>query len=297
MPVMRDNDVLQRFLFDGTDIRGEITSLSSSYRAMTAIQNYPQSIRRLFGEFLAAASLIGASLKYPGIISVQATGNGPVSMIIAECNQKQQLRGIVRGDFNQVPRNHINNDIGLSTLLGKGTIAITIEPEKGERYQGVVSMELDNLSDCLEFYFEQSAQLSTKIKLASSSTRASGILIQQLPKDKSKNRSEADWQHFSTLVDTLKPEEQTNLSHNEQLYRLFHEDEVRLFECQSVSFACNCSLKRTEQAMISIGLEELLKTCKEHGLIEITCQFCDKEYIFSKDQVVEIFKPDAKVLH
>lgn len=294
---MKDNDSLQRFLFDGTDIRGEITSLSSSYKDMTVIQKYPPQIRDLFGEFLAAASLIGASLKYPGLISVQATGDGPVSMIMTECNQKQQLRGIVRGNFEEQTLDHDLDIIGLSSLLGTGTLAVTIEPEKGERYQGIVPLELDTLSRCLEFYFEQSAQLPTKIKLASSSSRASGILIQQMPQTKASGQNQVDWQHFSALLETLKPEEQTTLSHNEQLFRLFHQDDIRLFESQSISFFCSCSLKRIERALVSIGLEELLLTCKEQGLIKITCQFCDKEYQFSKDQIIQIFEPSASMLH
>ena len=292
---MKNNDTLQRFLFDGTDIRGEITSLSASYQDMTATKNYPPPIKNLFGEFLAAASLIGASLKYPGLISVQAKGDGPVSMIMAECNQKQQLRGIVRGNFEEeMPEHEITS---LSNLLGAGTLAITIEPEQGERYQGIVPMEFDNLSRCLEFYFEQSAQLPTKIKLASSSSRASGILIQQMPESSVSGQNQDDWQHFSSLLETLKPEEQTTLSHNEQLYRLFHQDDVRLFECQNISFFCSCSLKRIESALISIGLEELLLTCKEQGSIKITCQFCDKEYQFTKDQIIHIFEPSITVLH
>lgn len=294
---MKDNDTLQRFLFDGTDIRGEITSLRSSYQEMTVIQNYPPKIRDLFGEFLAAASLIGASLKYPGLISVQATGDGPVSMIMAECNQKQQLRGIVRGNFEEQTLDHDLDITGLLSFLGTGTLAITIEPEKGERYQGVVPLESDTLSRCLEFYFEQSVQLPTKIKLASSSSRASGILIQQMPETNATSQNQGDWQHFSSLLSTLKPEEQITLSHNEQLFRLFHQDDVRLFESQSISFFCSCSLKRIERALISIGLEELLTTCKEHGLIRITCEFCDKEYQFSKDQIIQIFEPSASVLH
>ena len=181
MAPMKDKDTLQRFLFDGTDTRGEITTLASSYQNMVASKNYPTSVSLLFGEFLAAASLLSSSLKYPGIVSIQASGSGPISMIMAECSHGQQLRGIVRGNFDNLTAQQQSERQGVSVLLGKSTLAITVEPENSERYQGIVPIESDNLSDCLEYYFEQSVQLPTRIRLASNETCAAGILIQQMP--------------------------------------------------------------------------------------------------------------------
>ena len=294
---MKDQDIVQRFLFDGTDLRGEITTLTSSFRDIISIQRYPLPVCMLFGEFLAAASLIAASLKHQGIITVQASGDGPLSMIMAECNHNQQVRGIVRGDFDNTIFSRPNSCEKLSSLFGKGKLAITIEPDQGERYQGIVPMELDNLSRCLEFYFEQSAQLPTKIRLASNVNAASGILIQQLPSNTDDLSKDIHWQHFSTLFETIKSEEQLILSHNKQLYRLFHQDNVRLFEPQNISFLCGCSMKRTERALVSLGIDELLETCKEQGLVKITCQFCDQEYRFTKAMILLMFEPETKSLH
>ena len=189
----KDNDTLQRFIFESTDIRGEITTLSASYLDLLALQKYPPQVELLFGEFLAAASLLSSSLKHRGMITVQANGSGPITAIMAECSQDNKLRGIVRGDFDNL------GDLStLQELLGKATLAITLEPEGRERYQGVVPLDEDNLSKCLEFYFYQSEQLPTKIKLASNSEIASGLFIQQLPPS-SGDREESleDWQRVS----------------------------------------------------------------------------------------------------
>ena len=294
---MKDQDTLQRFLFDGTDTRGEITTLASSYQKMVVSKNYPTSVALLFGEFLAAASLLSSSLKYPGIVSIQASGNGPISMIMAECSQGQQLRGIVRGHFEDLTSKQWSERQGVSALLHKSTLAITVEPENSERYQGIVPIESDNLSDCLEYYFEQSVQLPTKIRLASNETCAAGILIQQIPSSQTMTEQQHEWQHLCTLFATIKSGEQLELSHNDQLYRLFNEENVRLFKAQRLSFFCSCSRHRTEQALASLGIEELLETCKEQGQVLITCQFCAEKYEFTKDQVTTMFNPSTGLLH
>ena len=138
MPAMNDHDSRQRFLFDGTDIRGEITSLATSYQTLVAQQQYPEPVAKLFGEFLVAASLLSATLKFSGIVTIQAMGNGPLSAIMAECAQGTKLRGIVRGDFDAGSKAKCLQD-----FLGNASLAITIEPEGGERYQGIVPMDAD----------------------------------------------------------------------------------------------------------------------------------------------------------
>jgi len=230
---MKDQDTLQRFLFDGTDTRGEITTLASSYQKMVVSKNYPTSVALLFGEFLAAASLLSSSLKYPGIVSIQASGNGPISMIMAECSQGQQLRGIVRGHFEDLTSKQWSERQGVSALLHKSTLAITVEPENSERYQGIVPIESDNLSDCLEYYFEQSVQLPTKIRLASNETCAAGILIQQMPSSQTMTEQQHEWQHLCTLFATIKSGDSLLLSLESNL------------NCRIMINYIGCSMKRT----------------------------------------------------
>ena len=289
---MSDHDTLQKFLFDGTDIRGEISSLADSYQAILAQQQYPDAVAALFGEFLVAASLLSATLKYPGIISIQATGAGPIKTIMTECTQGNKLRGIVRGDLDAAA-----GAKQLQDFLGSATLAITIEPEGGERYQGIVPLDADNLSQCLEHYFNQSEQLPTQIKLCADQRIASGMLIQQMPSSQQAEKIAADWQHVSLLMNSLKTDEQLSLPHSEQLFRLFHEDGVRLFEHQSLHFFCSCSRQRTERALISLGAPEIQSIVEEQGSVLITCEFCDEQYQFSDQDVEEMFGPQPPTLH
>jgi molecular chaperone Hsp33 len=289
---MTNNDSLQRFLFDGTDIRGEVTTLSASYQDLLANQQYPPQVALLFGEFLAAVSLLSTTLKNTGMITIQATGDGPVSTVMAECSQGNKLRGIVRGEFDS-----IEGISSLKELLGSAILAITIEPEGKERYQGVVPLDGENLSQCLEFYFYQSEQLPTKIKLASNSESASGMLIQQLPSSADAEKSADDWQNMSVLFSTLSSTEQLQLSHNDQLYRLFHEQELRLFDAQPMSFSCSCSRQRTESALISLGRDEVVEMSVEQGLIMITCEFCSQQYRFTENDIYELFDPPKPPIH
>jgi len=283
-------DIRQRFLFDHTDIRGEISSLESSFQQISSRQNYPPAVTALLGEFLAAASLLSATLKFPATITVQALGQGPIKTITTECFQKTKLRGIVRGNLDS-----ISGPQTLRQLLGSATLAITIEPQKGERYQGIVPLQRDNLSACLEHYFAQSEQLATKIKLAANQHRASGILLQQMPRTTDKEKSEADWQYLRTLLDSLKSDEQLNLSPEDQLYRLFHSDHIRLLQAEPLQFQCSCSKPRTAKALASLGQDEVQNILREQGSVQINCEFCAQRYVFDKSEISALFASDASL--
>lgn len=284
MRAMKSLDTRQRFLFDDTHIRGEITTLSESFKAIQQRQDYPPVINAILGEFLAAASLLSATLKFKGIVSIQAIGRGTITSIMAECSNNTQMRGIVRGDYQSIGDNE-----NFKTLLGSATLAITIEPEGRERYQGLVPMDKDSLSECLEYYFDQSEQLSTKIKLAADQHTAAGVLIQEMPHSSDDEQARDNWQHLSLLLESLKAEEQLELDHEEQLYRLFHEQQVRLFEPENLQFFCSCSKARTAKMLVSLGADEVNEICQEKGLIEVNCEFCDQHYQFDQSDIDEIF--------
>ncbi|MGD8176398.1 Hsp33 family molecular chaperone HslO [Marinimicrobium sp. ARAG 43.8] len=277
---MSENDVLHRFLFDECDVRGEIVTLGDSYQEVMNNNPYPGGVRELLGECLAAASLLSTTLKFNGLISLQAQGDGPVSMVMAECNHHQDLRGIVRlANPNDRPQGR-----GVGELLGKGVMAITIEPEKGERYQGVVPMDSDSLAHCLEHYFFQSEQLKTRLWFASDGRACTGLMLQALPTPR---HADADanaehWETLGTLAGTVTPEELLALSHAELLYRLFNEYRLRLFDPAPLRFACGCSRERSANALLSLGREELLALLQEQGgKIGIDCQFCNQHYAFN----------------
>ncbi|MDQ2076058.1 Hsp33 family molecular chaperone HslO [Marinimicrobium sp. ABcell2] len=282
---MTDKDVLHRFLFDDCDVRGEIVTLVDSYQEVLSNNHYPAPIQRLLGEFLAAASLLSSTLKFDGMISIQAKGDGPVAMIMAECNKHRDLRGIAR--LNPDAPQVANEEHSLRALLGQGVIAITIEPDKGQRYQGLVPMESDTLAGCLEHYFYQSEQLKTRLWFAADDQVASGFLLQALPRqlhgDEEENQDH--WETLCALSDTLSREEMLGLDQKTLLYRLFHEQPLRLFDPANLRFSCNCSRERSAQALLSLGREDVEELLVERGSIDIDCQFCNRHYHFDAADV------------
>jgi molecular chaperone Hsp33 len=301
---MPDNDLLHRFIFDNADIRGELVTLENSYREVLSHNHYPPAIQQLLGEFLAAVGLLSSTLKFDGMIILQARGDGPISTIMAECNHHNSLRGIVRMKENSILNENLALTGTLQQLLGKGVLFITIEPKpsenvdiKTERYQGIVPMDAENLAGCLEHYFFQSEQLATRLWFASNMQNASGLLIQALPEQLNLNPAENEqhWETIIALAETITPEELLTLDHHTLLYRLFNEQSLRVFEPRSLHFACSCSRERCVTALMAIGKEEVESILIEKGNIEIDCQFCNQHYLFNSVEVRKLLGGD--VLH
>ena len=285
------NDLLHRFMFDEYDIRGDIVTLGDSYHEVMRNNPYAASVKNLLGEFLAAASLLSSTLKFDGMIILQARGNGPISTIMAECSNHKNLRGIVRLNPEQALTETQQQTADMHTLLGEGVLAITIEPKRGERYQGIVPMDSDALAGCLEHYFQQSEQLETRLWFAANGEYASGLLLQALPRqvNTSPEENEDQWETLSALAGTLSTDELLNLDHANLLYRLFHEHQVRLFDPSSLNFSCSCSRERTGNALVSIGREEVETLLAENGHVDVDCQFCNQHYHFDAAEVRALF--------
>ena len=284
------SDVLNRYIFENLHVRGELVQIDQSYKDIIENHEYPAAVTNLLGQLMAATCLLTATIKFEGEISVQLQGNGPVKYAVINGNHKQEMRGIAS----------IIKDIegdSLKDLMGDANMVITIIPNKGERYQGVVALEGENLSKCLEHYFATSEQLSTKIWLYADeiTLKAGGSLIQVVPDSEDKEQQLADFEHISQLTDTLKADELYTLEANEVLYRLYNQEEVRLFDPQGVSFVCGCSEDKCLSAIVNMGLEAIEQHLKEHGSINITCDFCKKSYMFDQPKLASIL--DKKSLH
>ncbi|TQV77601.1 Hsp33 family molecular chaperone HslO [Exilibacterium tricleocarpae] len=295
---MPSRDQMHRFLFDHTDIRGEVVTLEHSLREVLNHNPLPTVVQNLLGQFLAAASLLSSTLKFDGILTLQARGEGPVSLLMAECTHHQNLRGIARlaaddGDLADLDTANIRQ------LLGKGVLAITIDPEQGERYQGIVPLDSDSLAGCLEHYFYQSEQLDTRLWLAADGQRASGLLLQALPRQV--NASEEDnrrhWETACHLAGTVTTGELLELDHGDLLYRLFNEEQVRLFAPAPVRFACSCSPQRSANALKALGEAEARRILAERQAITIDCQFCNQRYRFGPPEVETLFGDQPRTLH
>ncbi|WP_459176772.1 Hsp33 family molecular chaperone HslO [Ewingella americana] len=272
---MSNHDQLHRYLFTHHAVRGELVSLSETFQQIVAGHDYPAEVRTLLGEMLVATSLLTATLKFDGDITVQLQGDGPLKLAVINGNNRQEMRGVAR------LQGEITADSTLRQMIGNGYMVITISPTEGERYQGVVGLEGETLAECLENYFMQSEQLPTRIFIRTGQSEgkpaAGGLLLQVLP---AQETDPEEFSHLSQLTHTIKADELFSLPANEVLYRLYHQEEVTLYEPQDVCFRCTCSRDRCADALMTLPGEEVLDMLEEDGKIEMHCDYCGSDYIF-----------------
>lgn len=272
-------DMLYRYVFDDADVRGELVQLDKSYQQIINAHPYPLAVKNLLGQLLAATSLLTATLKFEGDISIQLQGNGTVSLAVINGNHQQQMRGLARWSGD------IDDNASLKQLLGNGHMIITLTPVHGERYQGVVALDKPNLAECVEQYFQQSEQLPTKIWLFCENEKAAGIFLQVLPTE-----SENDaYDHLAQLTNTITANELVNLPAEQILHRLYHQEQVRLFDPIAVSFQCHCSRERSAAAIRTVNKQEIDAILVEDGQIEMGCEYCNSKYIFDSIDIEGIF--------
>lgn len=276
---MPEHDSLRRFIFENLPIQGRHVHLDASWRAVLERQDYPLPVRALLGEAMAAIALLSATLKFDGVVTLQVHGNGPLHLLVVQCTSRLSLRGLARwqGDLP---------DSGLQQLLGDGRLAITIEPANGERYQGIVSLEGETLAACLEDYFQRSEQLPTRLWLTADDECAAGMLLQVMPEHE---RNPDAWQHVTVLADTTTCKELNSLTAQQLLQRLYHEEDVRLFEATPVAFRCQCSRVRIEATLRSLGTDEMHSILREQGKVHVDCEFCGRGYELDEVDVAAIF--------
>ncbi|OOE97051.1 Hsp33 family molecular chaperone [Salinivibrio sp. MA351] len=282
------NDQLHRYLFEDVSVRGELVKLDETYQRILENQNFPAPVNALLGEMLAATSLLTATLKFNGSITVQLQGDGPVSLAVINGDHHQQLRGTAR------VKGAVKEDATLPEMMGKGQLVITIEPVDGERYQGIVGLESDHLQGCLEDYFARSEQLMTRLWLRTGEvdgkSHAAGMMLQVLPDDKG---DEGDFDHLAQLTETIKNDELFSLSAKDVLYRLYHQEKVTLYPAQDVVFKCSCSRERSAGAIAAIERSEVDKMVAEMGTIHLHCDYCGTDYAFDSVDVAAIFEQNA----
>jgi len=271
---MQQSDTIQRFIIDQKDIRGEIVHLNKSYQKAIHGHDYPAVIQTLLADALVSVTLLSATLKFKGRLSIQLQGGDTISLLLVQITHNQEMRATIKWDGE-------TENKALSELIKNANLVITIEPEEGQRYQGIVPLTGNRFNQFIEKYFEQSEQLPTRIWLASDQQHAAGLLLQRLPEKENQIRSDKqDWEHFTILTETLKDTELLNLPNSELLYRLYHSETVKIFDAQTVQYVCGCSKEKCENAIISLGPQEIESIKKEDEFIEIKCDFCNKNYHF-----------------
>jgi len=263
------NDQLQRFVFEGAGVRGAVVRLDASWQAVLERHPYPVAVQRPLGQMLAAAVLLSSTIKFEGALILQVQAEGPLRTLVAQATDQRTLRGLAHWD-GDVPAG-----AGLAETFGAGRLVLTASAPGGDRYQGVVALEGAGLAAAVEAYFAQSEQLPTRLWLAADSQRATGLLLQRLPGGRGDDDT---WPRVAMLADTLHDAELLRLDAEPLLYRLFHEERVRLFEAEPVSFRCGCSRERIDDLLRSLGRDEVDAMLAEQGEIEITCEFCNRVY-------------------
>ncbi len=278
---MKESDVLRRFVFEQAAVRGVIVHLDASWRAVCQRGAYPPVVAEELGQFLAASVLLSSTLKFDGSLVMQIQGNGPISMMVVEVTSERTVRGLAHWQGDIAPAS-------LAELFGNGRLVMTIDNRHSqERYQGIVALEGDSVAALLENYLRQSEQLDTCLWLAIDGEQATGMLLQRLPGEQDADRDA--WNRIQQLAATLRQQELTGLSAEDILHRLFHEESLRLFEAEPVSFRCSCSRERVSNMLRGLGREEIRAIIAERGQVEVKCEFCNQAYHFDAVDAEALF--------
>ncbi len=276
-------DCLQRFLFEQAAVRGEWVHLSESWQQILQRQTYPLAVRQLLGELVAAAALFVAMVKMKGRLVMQVRASGPVRVLMVECTSEQTLRAIAKWD------GEIQKNATLAELTGDGVLALTLDVEGAKQpYQGLITLTGKSITALLENYFRQSEQLETRLWLAVDDHTVAGLLLQQVP-DSEVHQDSDDWNRLTQLADTVRQEELLHLDSQTLLYRLFHEDQCRIFTSIPFKFACQCSRERVAKTILMLGEADANQILQSRGKIEVACEFCNQHYHFDKVDVHHLF--------
>jgi molecular chaperone Hsp33 len=276
------SDSLRRFLFEHASIRGEIVRLDASWQSVIERHDYPPVLRDLMGELCAATVLLAATLKLQGSMVLQIHGKGAVKLLVVECSGDMELRATAKweGDLSGGT---------LQDLVGDGRFVITLDPKDGNQaYQGIVALEGESIAEILQNYMTRSEQLETRLWLAADGKHAAGMLLQKLP-EKGGLQDDDPWDRAVLIAGTLKPEELLNVPANELVHLLYHEEDIRLFESQSVVFRCSCSRENVVRMLRMLGREEVNSIIAERGDVEVHCEFCNQRYVFDRVDADAVF--------
>jgi molecular chaperone Hsp33 len=293
VPTASFADQLQPFRIEKADLRGRMVRLEEVYGEVLAARAYPPPVGRMLGEALCLAALLAATLKYDGIFTLQAQGEGPIRMLVIDVTSEGGMRAHARFDERAFAGGDLD-DGTIARLFGGGHLAFTVDqgPET-DRYQGITELAGASLADCAHTYFRQSEQLQTAIKLAAGldeggrAGRAAGLMIQRLPDDEEEiyraTEGEENWRKSVILMSSLGDGELLDpvLSIDQILYRLYHEDGVRVYRPRLLAFSCRCSRDKVARTLAAFPADELEDMHTQAGSITATCEFCRTDYVFT----------------
>jgi molecular chaperone Hsp33 len=279
------SDSLQRFIFEGAPVRGELVHLDATWRAVLERHEYPAALRGVLGELMAAAALLSATLKFDGSLILQIQGSGPVKLIVVECTSEQTMRATAKWDGELAG--------SFRDLVGDGRFVITIAPsDVTQTYQGIVELSGESVAEVLEHYMGTSEQLETRMWLASDGAQAAGMLLQRVPGPLGEDADA--WTRAVLLGDTVRSDELLTLPGAQIIRRLYHEEDIRVFDARVVSFRCSCSRGRVVNMLRMLGHEEVRSIIDERGSVEVNCEFCNRHYGFDAVDAEQVFAADLQ---
>ena len=276
-----------RFILDQLPLRGVHVNLEQVWQHIVGQKNYPAPIARALGELVAAGALLAANLKFDGTFILQVQGTGVLKLLVAEATSEQTCRGTARFDDSV----EIADDASLQDLMGEqGQFVLTLQPSQGEMWQGIVGLQGTSIAQMLANYLAQSEQLDSDLILAADDKQAVGMMVQRLA---GQDMAREDWQYVESLLQIVNQDELLHTTANTLLYRLFHEQEVRVFEPEHLEFACTCSHEKVGNMLLLLGGQEVGQILLEQGSVEIACDFCQQKYVFDEEDVKTLFGSDV----
>jgi molecular chaperone Hsp33 len=289
-------DTLQKFMFENTAVRGELVEMSDTWQEILSRRSYPLAVRSVLGELLSAAALLSANLKFNGALVMQIHGDGPLHLLVVECDAHLKMRATAKLAADA----EIPDDATLSDLVnrsGNGRFAITLDPKEKlpgqQAYQGIVPLDGGSVAVVIENYMMRSEQLDTRLWLAADDQVSRGLLLQKLPGQGGAHapldEAAEAWERTVMLASTLRPDELLSTDIATVMRRLFWEETIRIFDPMHPGFNCSCNRERVGNMLKMLGQEEVEAAIAELGHLAIDCDFCGQHYDFDKVDCVQLF--------
>jgi molecular chaperone Hsp33 len=295
------DDLVQPFQIDRTALRGRLVRLGPLVDGILKQHDYPEPVAAMLGEAVALAVILAGMLKYDGVFTLQTKGDGPIRLLVADVTTAGDVRGYAQYDEAKLEKALTASGAPVPRLLGAGYIAFTVDQgDKTDRYQGIVELQGATLAECAHHYFRQSEQLQAGIKVAvgydGETWRAGGIMLQRLPTEGGEataaeaEAQEDGWRRAMIFMSSSRSDEllDARLAPNDLLFRLFHEDGVRVWSPHSLAAKCRCSREKIERILVALPDEDLTDLALADGSLEVTCEFCSKRYEFPREEVAAL---------
>lgn len=283
---MKDNDILQPFIFEHAGIRGHLVNLTKTYQSIINQRPYPPTVKKLLGEAMVSCLFLSASMKFEGTLSLQFQGDERLPLLVAQCDNQLHLRAMAKYEDSLSPQ-----DYELAFL--KGQLSLTLNTlHQSNVYQSIVPVHSGSMSENLMHYLTQSEQITTQVWLATSEQQVAGMMLQLMP-DQNTQQQEQLWEYALAMGQTLQASELLTLDNQVLLHRLYHETDLRIFARRPVCFKCSCSEDKMKNLILMLGQAEAQQILQQEGYIGINCDFCNQYYQFDAVDSAALFHPKS----